>query len=191
MNALQTVAEKIKTIKPDCGVHVEKCDLGSNESVEALAKTIASKLGRLDVVIVNGGYAGEMITDITKNPAESFRTATEVNFLGTFYTAHHFIPLLLNSKDGAKHFIAIGSIALAMVSGPMANAQYNVTKAAQLKLVEHIHEQFAEKGLLALCVHPGAVLTEMAKSTKGAEEIIKSNSGLNKLVQYDCRLTPF
>lgn len=59
----------------------------------------------------------------------------------------------------------VSTLASLIVCGPIANAQYCVSKAGQLKLLEHIHEQYASEGLAAYAVHPGAVLSEMADET--------------------------
>ena len=170
---LASVADKVRSINPDCQVHVFECNVSSAESVGSLASRIESSVGRLDVAVMNSGYSGDVFLDVTETPLNSARTAIEVNYLGTFFTAHHLIPLLMKSEDGAKAFITIGSFAGAIVTGPIANAQYAVSKAAQAKLVEHIHEQYGKQGLLAVNVHPGAVLTRMARESKGAEGFLK------------------
>jgi len=73
-------------------------------------------------------------------------------------------------------FIVIGSLAAHLVKGPIANTGYCISKLAQNRLVEMIGEQFGgevggggEGGLLVLNVHPGAVLTEMAKGNTPEE----------------------
>lgn len=84
------------------------------------------------------------------------------NYVGTFHAAKYLIPLQLKNPNGAKTFIVVSSLASLIVRGPIANAQYCVSKAAQLKLLENIHEQYFDEGLAAYAVHPGAVLSEMA-----------------------------
>lgn len=133
---------------------------------------------------MNSGYAGTMEVDITRTPLDSARTAMEVNYMGTFYAAHHFVPLLMKSENGAKAFFAVGSLAAAIVNGPIANAQYCVSKTAQAKLVEHIHEQYREQGLLAVTVHPGAVKTKMAQDSKIDEDIIDKRKSPSSKALY-------
>jgi len=84
-------------------------------------------------------------------------------FLGTFLCAKHFMRLLLESKDGDKASIEINSIAALMVRGMVATPGYCVSKTAQLRLMEMIHEQHnTTEGLLAYSVHPGGVATELS-----------------------------
>lgn len=95
--------------------------------------------------------------------------------------AKYLIPLLLKTTDGAKAFIGINTGAcevnihryrqmsrliqdrnLALViRGPIANAKYCMSKLAQMRLLELIHEQYHGEGLASYALHPGAVLTEM------------------------------
>lgn len=75
------------------------------------------------------------------------------------------MPLLLGTQGGAKNFITVSSFAALIIRGPFANAQYCVSKLAQLKLMEHIHEQYHDEGLLSWSVHPGSVNSELASAT--------------------------
>lgn len=107
--------------------------------------------------------------DVIEGDPEVFKQVTEVNYIGTYHAAHYLLPLLLSTEgvneERKKYFIAVGSIASFIVRGPIANTQYCVSKLAQMKLVEHIHEQYHERGVLALSVHPGAVASENALET--------------------------
>ncbi|KAK8124152.1 NAD(P)-binding protein [Apiospora kogelbergensis] len=131
-------------------VHVRHCDVASADSVADLARFVRATLagGRLDVLALNSGYAGAVqlrITDGAPGDGEWAR-AFAVNVQGTYHAAHHFVPLLLASGRGAKAFVVVGSM-------------------AQTRIVEHLACQFGAEdagGLLAVAVHPGAVLTESA-----------------------------
>lgn len=99
---------------------------------------------------------------MTEGEASWFRANFEVNTLGTYYCARYLIPLLLESADGAKAFIQIGSLAANLTRGDIASTGYCVSKFAQSRLMEMVGEQFGGRGLLAVSVHPGAVATKMA-----------------------------
>lgn len=68
-----------------------------------------------------------------------------------------------NGERKKKTFIGVSSMAAMIVRGPIANTQYCVSKCAQLKLLEHVHEQYQDQGLNCFAVHPGAVLSEQAE----------------------------
>lgn len=159
---LESVATEIRRLRPSGGLSVQACDVSKALDVEALAECVKSKFGRLDVLILNAGYAGPVTTKMHEGKPEWVQKAFEVNTIGTYLAAHYFVPLLLQSENGAKAFFAIGSIAACIRRGPIANTGYTVSKVAQIRLVEYLHEQYSEEGLVSLAIHPGAVMTRMA-----------------------------
>lgn len=48
-----------------------------------------------------------------------------------------------------------------IIRGAVCNPKYCVSKLAQMRLLEMIHEQYHGEGLAAYALHPGAVQTEM------------------------------
>lgn len=166
---LSIVAEAVKRINPSGEVDMVECDVSKASSVEALAEYVKDRCGRLDILILNAGYAGPVTLKMDQGNPEWVQKAFEVNALGTYLAAHYFVPLLLGSENGLKGFIAIGSVAGCLRRGPIANTGYTVSKMAQIRLVEYLHEQFGEQGLFSLAVHPGAVMTRMAEGNTPEE----------------------
>lgn len=159
---LLRVAQNIKELNADVRVTVVGCDIGSANSVEALAQRVKLTYGRVDVVIPNSGYAGPVTLKVTEGKPEWIQQNFQVNTVGTYHAAHYLIPLLLESPNSAKSFFVIGSLAADIIRGPIANTGYCLSKMAQSRLVEYIGEQFGKDGLLAVNIHPGAVMTPMA-----------------------------
>ncbi|TKA65007.1 hypothetical protein B0A55_09432 [Friedmanniomyces simplex] len=166
VSGLEQTASECKKINPDVHIEIVSCDITSDASVQELASQTQSRFGRLDVLIVNSGFTGPIQSKVTETPSDEFIAAANVNYIGTFLCAKHLIPLLLSTKNGAKAIIAIGTLGAFIVRGIVANPQYNVSKVAQLRLMEMIHDQYnPTDGLLAYTLHPGGVLTEMARDS--------------------------
>lgn len=149
-------------------VHVEVAtvDLSSATSVAELVEFVKSKnASRLDCVIMNAAYAPPVLLKTHLDKPEDVQRAFDVNAMGTFHAAHYFVPLLLSSDcgQGAKQFIAIGSMAACIRRGHIANMGYCVGKMAQARMIEYLTEQYKDQGLWAVNVHPGAVDTRMAR----------------------------
>ncbi|KAK0862315.1 hypothetical protein LTR87_016628 [Friedmanniomyces endolithicus] len=158
----QTAAECMK-INPNVHIEIIPCDITSDSSVLDLASKTKSIFGRLDVLVINSGFSGVLQRRVTETPSEDFIQATNVNYIGTFLCAKHFIPLLLSSEGGAKAIIAINSVASLIIRGPISSPQYTVSKTAQFRLMQTIHEEYnSTDGLLCYSIHPGAVASEMA-----------------------------
>ncbi|KAH8651176.1 hypothetical protein BX600DRAFT_473205 [Xylariales sp. PMI_506] len=169
-STLDATVAACRKINPNIVIETVACDISDAASVAALAEAARARFGRLDVVIINSGFSGMCLTNILDVEPESYQQAINVNYVGTFHVARSMIPLLLESPGGAKTFICVSSIAALIVRGPIANAQYCVSKLAQLKLMEHLHEEFhAAKGLKTYSIHPGAVASEQALATAPKE----------------------
>lgn len=169
ITGLEETAEKCRKLSPGVEIEVVGCDITSYESVDSLANKTKGRFGRLDVLIVNSGYSGDASLRAIKGDPSSLQNAINVNYVGTAFCAMALVPLLLSTEDGAKSFIAISSMASFIVRGPIANAQYCASKAAQLRYMEMVHEESSEQGLMAVSIHPGAVWTEMAEQTAPKE----------------------
>lgn len=161
---LASVAQKARALAPSVPITSLAVDITSSESVRVLARDVKDKFGKLDIVVLNSGYSGPVVLKIDSGDPQDFKDVFDVNVQGTYLIAHHFLPLLRDS-GGAKTFIVVNSFAALITSGHIANTAYCVSKLAQARLVEYMAEQYGEEGLLAIAVHPGAVLTEMAAQT--------------------------
>jgi NAD(P)-dependent dehydrogenase (short-subunit alcohol dehydrogenase family) len=169
-SSLETTAAQCRELNEKARIESIVCDLVSAEAVSALAVEANNLFERLDVVIVNSGYSGPAITDLLQTDPSTFQTAINVNYVGTFHCIKYLVPLLLETKNGANAFIAVNSLASLILRGGIANAQYCVSKLAQLRLMEHLHEQHFRQGLRSFSIHPGAVASEMAE---GAPDFFK------------------
>ncbi|KAF7910532.1 uncharacterized protein EAE98_012064 [Botrytis deweyae] len=159
---LTRVAEKIRVISPKTRVEIFSCDITLSSNISDLAHYIKETFGRLDVCIPNSGYAGPVTLKVTEGDPSWFQGNFDINMIGTYNCAHYLIPLLLESDNGAKGFIQVGSLAATLTGGPIANTGYCVSKFAQSRFLEMVGSQFGEEGLVAVTVHPGAVATPMA-----------------------------
>ncbi|KAL9111000.1 MAG: hypothetical protein Q9187_007986 [Circinaria calcarea] len=176
---LEGVAEKIASISQSIKVRIVACDTTSDPSVHTLATEVRQEFGRLDVLISNAGFAGPLTLRMAEGNPADFQRAFDVNCTGVYLAAHHFIPLLLSSPNGARAFIAVSSIAALMTSGPVANHGYCASKLAQARLVEFMAEQYRDEGLFAVALHPGGVKTGFAAVVpEGFEKYLTDEPGL-------------
>ena len=172
-SSLEAVAAQCKSINSSVATQCESCDVSSNTDVENLAAKIEEQYGRLDIVIYNSGYYGTFVPRVTEGNPLDWERCLDVNTLGTYYAAHHLLPLLLRT-DGPRAFIVVSSAAAWVTQGPIANPAYCISKLAQVRLVEMMAIQYAEEGLLTVAVHPGAVETDMTEAAPEAFRPCKS-----------------
>ena len=163
---LEVVRDEIRKISEHVHIDLTTSDISSASEMADLVKFVQDATqGRLDCVIVNAAYAPPVLLKTHLDEPENVQRAFNVNAMGTFHAAHFFVPMLLASQQGqgAKQFIAIGSMAAQIRRGIIANMGYCVSKMAQTRMVEYLTEQYADQGLWTVIVHPGAVNTSMAK----------------------------
>lgn len=161
---LEAVAQIASELAPSVKTACLDVDITTPSSVAELAQSVKEKYGKLDIVVLNSGYSGPVVLKVDVGDPQDFQDVFDVNVIGTYNVAHHFIPLLKGS-DGAKTFLVVNSFAALITSGHIANTAYCISKFAQARFVEYLSEQYGSEGVLAVAVHPGAVNTEMADKT--------------------------
>ncbi|KAH6656108.1 hypothetical protein BKA67DRAFT_255623 [Truncatella angustata] len=148
---------------------LHKLDVADEDSVRKCAALIREEFeGRLDVLINNAGFMTPALT-VPESDATTWWRTMEVNLKGPYLMSKYFVSLLLEARGGPQTIISINSVAAHNLR-PMASA-YGTSKFAMLKLTEFLLVEAAEKGLVAYCVHPGAVLTELAEKGMPAETL--------------------
>ncbi|KAK5122337.1 hypothetical protein LTR85_004248 [Meristemomyces frigidus] len=161
---LGTLSKDLRNINPDLDILAQVCDTTKDEDVAKLAAATKDRFnGRLDVCVANAGIISKYLPDGTLPQGVvadlDFERVININVVGTVLTARHFVPLLLNTADGAKSFIGITSLAAHFPHSAFTTVAYNLSKTSMCRLIEHMENDHGKEGLLAYAVHPGAVLT--------------------------------
>ena len=112
---------------------------------------------------MNAGLWGQTAIKVTQGSTRQFQDVVDTDLVGAYLAAHHMIPIMLASDQGAKALIAISGTGAWVTDGPVAHTAHCVSKLAQVRLVEHMANDFAEEGLLVVAVHPGCVWTDTSK----------------------------
>ena len=135
-------------------------DVLSRESLQQAVKEITPQFdNKLDILVNNAGYMETWKLVMDADP-EDWWHSWEVNIKGQFLVCHAMLPLLLASESSLKTLVNISSIGAQMCS-PGASA-YQTARFAILRLTEILNAEYAENGLIAYCMHPGAVKTALA-----------------------------
>jgi len=143
--------------KPTPKVLKIKLDVLDYEDVKSAAKVTEQEFGKLDILINNAGYLSEFVPVVESDPTEYWLNY-EVNLRGVYWMTKEFLPLML--KGGEKTMINLSSIGAHMIRSGASG--YQTTKFALVRFTEHLMVDYSDQGLLAYCVHPGGILTELA-----------------------------
>ncbi|KAI0880212.1 oxidoreductase-like protein [Annulohypoxylon maeteangense] len=164
--SFQQIASDIATAAKEKGygvpqVMMTKLDVTDEDSTRQCAKMIEREFkGKLDILVNNAGFMTPALS-VSESDADSWWRTMEVNLKGVYLMSKHFVPLLLSTPDGLRTMINVNSVAAHNLR-PMASA-YGTSKLAVLRFTEFLMVEAGSKGLLAYSVHPGAILTELAK----------------------------
>jgi NAD(P)-dependent dehydrogenase (short-subunit alcohol dehydrogenase family) len=135
-----------------------EADIADENSVEHMVASVLGATGRLDTVAANAGVMVE--GDILSLSLADWNRAMSVNATGAFLTARATLPHLVDSGAGALVFTA-STVAL---SGMRGVAAYSAAKGAIAALTRQIAADFADRGVRANAVAPGAVRTPLSES---------------------------
>ncbi|TGO39597.1 hypothetical protein BHYA_0051g00380 [Botrytis hyacinthi] len=137
-----------------------KLDVLDFASVEDAAKSIETTFGRLDILINNAGYFSSA-TNVMVGDKDEWWMNLEVNMRGVYWVTKCLLPLLLKTDGGDKTIVNVTSVAALLMTPGMSG--YQLSKFALVKFTETLCVEFRDQDLLAYSVHPGAVVTDLAK----------------------------
>jgi NAD(P)-dependent dehydrogenase (short-subunit alcohol dehydrogenase family) len=150
------------------GARFVPLDVTSDESIADAAQTVATRTGRLDVLVNNAGVGGLPIPPADTRPAD-MREMFEVNVFGPVRVTHAFLPLLRASANprivmvssGLGSFTVIGDPRWAGLVPPILG--YPASKAA----LNMITRQYARAldGIRVNAVDPGYTATDLNNHT--------------------------
>jgi NAD(P)-dependent dehydrogenase (short-subunit alcohol dehydrogenase family) len=167
---------------------VERCDVTSLESLEALADSAGEKLGGLDLVFANAGIGAGESGAMWDYSEKDWQWCFGVNVWGVINSIRAFMPRLVASGKPA-HFVVTGSGNGAYTILPDAPI-YTASKAAVHAITENLHYQVQAGGLpvvvSALFPGPHVVDTGLFNSGRVRPEALKKDvegneSGINSV----------
>jgi NAD(P)-dependent dehydrogenase (short-subunit alcohol dehydrogenase family) len=129
-------------------------DLARKEQIEAAVRTVREKLGPVDVLVNNAGYAvGGLVEDC---PVEEYRNNFEVNFFGVIGLIQAVAPDLKRKRSGQIINVSSGVGRRAL---PGFSA-YCSTKFALNALTESLRLEMKPYGVDVIMISPGRVSSD-------------------------------
>ncbi|KAK6958283.1 hypothetical protein Daesc_001081 [Daldinia eschscholtzii] len=161
VNEVKAAAQKVG--KPEPKVLALNLDVADPKNVDDAAARVKESFGQMDIVINNAGIFD--ITKILDTDPEKWWNIWRVNVMGPFNVTRSFLPLLFESS--IKTIATVSSVGAHLV-GPGLSA-YQSSKLAVLRLSEFISAEYGDKGVVAFCIHPGNIPTDMVAGVMDPE----------------------
>ena len=132
------------------------CDVTRSDTIKAVVDEAIGRLGRIDVLHNNVGYA-QMGGPIELDEA-AWHRAIDLNLTGCFLTCKHVLPHMLKQRAGA--IVNVSSLAAIRYMG-YPYPVYYAAKAAVNNFTMGIALQYAREGVRANAIMPGLMNTPL------------------------------
>ena len=162
-----TDLEKLKNdINSENEILFVRANVGDFVSCEELVKQAIDKFGKIDVLINNAGITRDNL--IMRMKEEDFDNVINTNLKGTFNVTKNVVPYMMKKRSGK--IVNISSVV--GVSGNAGQCNYAASKAGIIGFTKSIAKELASRNILANCVAPGFIDTDM---TEVLSDSVKEN----------------
>lgn len=149
--------ERVKGQCPDPQkVHVAPLDLMDMDNCEALVAKWVQELGRIDILVNNGGIS--MRARVDEAEMEVHRKVMEVNFFGQVALTRAVLPYML--VQGFGQMVAISSL-VGKFGFPLRSS-YAASKHALHGFFETLHLENKARGVQVTIANPGRIATNIS-----------------------------
>jgi 3-oxoacyl-[acyl-carrier protein] reductase len=138
------------------------CDVADGGQVEAAIAAAESTLGPIDILVNNAGLTRDNI--LLRLTDADWDAVVDANLKGAFHTSRAVIKGMMKRRSG--RIVNITSIV--GLTGNKGQANYAASKAGLIGFTKSVAKEYASRGILANCVAPGFIETDMTAALPDA-----------------------
>jgi len=131
------------------------CDVAVAGPVEAAIAAAERALGPIDILVNNAGLTRDNI--LLRLTEADWDVVLDANLKGAFHTTRAVIKGMMKRRAG--RIVNITSIV--GLTGNKGQANYAASKAGLIGFTKSVAKEYASRGILANCVAPGFIETDM------------------------------
>lgn len=133
----------------------ESVDTSNFDAVEAAAKRVNDKFGKIDILINNAGITKD--STLKKMTVEQWQQVIDVNLSGSFYCIKAVTPYMLENGYGR----IVNASSVVALYGNFGQTNYVATKAGLIGMTKTLAKELGRKGITVNAVAPGFIATDM------------------------------
>ena len=153
-------AEAAAAVAPTA--HGFAADVGDPASIAALVASVEQSFGHVDILVNNAGLTRDNILFRIKD--DDWDTVLDANLRGAFLLIRATARGMMKRRWG--RIINITSIV--GITGNKGQANYAASKAGLIGFTKSVAKEYASRNILANCIAPGFIETEMTASLPDA-----------------------
>ncbi|KRK63690.1 3-ketoacyl-(acyl-carrier-protein) reductase [Companilactobacillus tucceti DSM 20183] len=131
-------------------------DVSQSEFIDNLFDSIKSKFNTLDIVCNTAGIL-DGYSPVTETSLEQWQNILNTNLTSQFMVIKKALPMMLDKGKGV--FVNMASIAGLVANG--GGVAYTASKHAVIGMTKQLDIDYANQGIRANCIAPGAIDTPM------------------------------
>ena len=144
-----------------------RCDVTSEDQVDAAARHIEARSDRVDVLVNNaGGFPTRL--GLEETSSDEWRQTVELNLTSVFLVSKALVPLMRRAPE--PRIVNVGSLA-GQTAGWATSPAYAAAKAAVHALTRVMAVELASDGFTVNAIAPSAVLTDRIRGLRDEAEL--------------------
>jgi 3-oxoacyl-[acyl-carrier protein] reductase len=152
------------------------CDVADGPQVEAALAAAEAALGPVDILVNNAGLTRDNI--LLRLSEADWDAVLDANLKGAFHTTRAVIKGMMKRRSG--RLVNITSVV--GLTGNKGQANYAASKAGLVGFTKSVAKEYASRGILANCVAPGFIETDMtAALPEDARKALLESIALGRL----------
>ena len=166
-----TLAAAAETLGKDgVKVGISVVDVTDPKQVNAAAKRIFERAGRVDTLLNSAGIA--QLHSAIEISDEDWRRVMDVNVNGTFWCCRAFGARMIEAGGGSV--VNMGSMSGTIINRPQFASSYMASKGAIHQLTKALAVEWAQSGVRVNALAPGYVATEMTLAMRARPELFNT-----------------
>lgn len=139
----------------ELGATFAKVNTANYAEIEAAAKEVNDKFGRIDILINNAGITRD--STLKKMTPEQWQQVIDVNLTGVFYCTKIISEYMLANSWGR----IVNASSVVGLYGNFGQTNYVATKAGLIGMTKTLARELGRKGITVNAIAPGFIATEM------------------------------